>query len=77
MGPLGIVAREPVRGEHTDLREGSEDMGVEDFLAIRLVEAFDEVSFSPMRGQSDWESGDRSRPFEGESLDKLLRSPLL
>jgi hypothetical protein len=42
VGPLGVVAPEPVGGDGADLGERREDVRVQDFGPVRLVEAFDE-----------------------------------
>ena len=42
MRPALVVRREPVIGEALDLPHDVEDVGVEDFFAVRAIEAFDE-----------------------------------
>jgi hypothetical protein len=42
MGPLQVVGREPSVGDLLHLPEGVKEIGVEDLLAIRAVEPFDE-----------------------------------
>ena len=49
MGPFFVVLRYPGFGEITDLRDGVEKVGIQHFLAIGSVEAFDKsilVGFS-------------------------------
>ena len=55
MWPLGIVAGEPVRSDGADLRQGAEEVGVEDFGAIRLVKALDERVLGRLAGLDEVE----------------------
>lgn len=55
MGPLGVVATEPVMGDRPDLGEGAEDVGVEDLGAIGPVEAFDESVLRRLAGLNEIE----------------------
>jgi hypothetical protein len=50
MGPLGVVALEPGDGDLLHLLEGVEEIGVEDLVAKRAVEPFDEGSLIRLPG---------------------------